>query len=131
MAEADGVDVTHLEQLADSLIESHDALLEALIRLREKHNLSQNDIAERMGVSLPTVIAFERYDANPKLSTIRRYALAVGASISHSVSDACCDVSESRFDSIIGNGDRWRAGTRRSPAKWPAGAVNGQARVVA
>ncbi len=47
--------------------------------LRKKHHLTQADVAERMGVSQPTVAEFERYDANPTLSAIRRYALAVGA----------------------------------------------------
>jgi transcriptional regulator with XRE-family HTH domain len=41
-----------------------------------------------MGVTQPSVAAFEREDSNPTLSTIRRYALAVGARISYQVLDA-------------------------------------------
>jgi transcriptional regulator with XRE-family HTH domain len=40
-----------------------------------------------MGVSQPTVAGFERYDANPTLSTLRRYALAIGARLETRVID--------------------------------------------
>ncbi|WP_155806757.1 hypothetical protein [Leifsonia xyli] len=36
--------------------------------------------------------AFERYEANPTLSTIRHYALAIGAGIKHHVEDQCYDI---------------------------------------
>lgn len=97
----ENVNIEHLEELADSLIESHDALLRALVDLRKKHHLTQETVAERMGVSQPTVAAFERYDANPKLSTIRRYALAVGASIRHEVEDRCCATTVEAFRSVV------------------------------
>ncbi|WP_192807309.1 hypothetical protein [Leifsonia xyli] len=42
--------------------------------------------------SQPTVAAFERYEANPTLSTIRHYALAIGAGIKHHVEDQCYDI---------------------------------------
>jgi len=44
-----------------------------------------------MGVSQPTVAGFERYDANPRLSTVRRYTLAVGARLCTTVIDDCAD----------------------------------------
>jgi transcriptional regulator with XRE-family HTH domain len=94
------VDVAHLETLADSLIDSHDSLMRSLIALRKRHRLTQDDVAERMGVSQPTVAAFERYDSNPTLSTIRRYALAVDASIDHHVDDACSS-PDVAFDAVI------------------------------
>ncbi|MDP5226453.1 MULTISPECIES: helix-turn-helix transcriptional regulator [Arthrobacter] len=56
-----------------------------LIRLRRSAGLSQAQLAERMGVSQQAVAKFEKYDADPKLSTIRRYANAVGALVSHEV----------------------------------------------
>lgn len=95
----DDVPLDLIENLATSLVEDHDGLLDALVAMREKHGLSQADVAFRMGVSQPTVAAFERYDANPTLATIRRYALAVRANIESRVVDACSD--ESRFDAII------------------------------
>ena len=36
---------------------------------------------------MPAVAAFESHESNPTLSTVRRYALAVGARISHEVDD--------------------------------------------
>lgn len=62
------------------------ALLEALIAKREEMGLTQADLASKIGVSQQAVSKFERMDADPRLSTIRRYALAVGLKISHEVS---------------------------------------------
>jgi len=61
------------------------ALLEALIAKREEMGLTQADLARKIGVSQQAISKFERMDADPKLSTIRRYALAVGLKISHEV----------------------------------------------
>ncbi|MFD1210974.1 helix-turn-helix domain-containing protein [Arthrobacter sp. GCM10027362] len=82
-------EVTRIEARADSLVDSHDELMRELVAMRHKHNLTQEVVAERMSVSQPTVAAFERYDSNPTLATIRRYALAVGARIQNSVIDDC------------------------------------------
>lgn len=49
------------------------------------------DVPPCMGVSQPTVAGFERYDANPRLSTVRRYTLAVGARLCTTVIDDCAD----------------------------------------
>lgn len=68
-------------------------LLKELIRLRKELGLSQADIAERMRVSQPTVSAFEQLESDPKLSTIRRYAKALGAIVQHSVDLASEDVT--------------------------------------
>ncbi len=68
--------------------------------MRKNRGLTQEQVAERMGVSQPAVAAFERYDANPTLATIRRYALAVHASIEHIVADhspLAADSSASQF----------------------------------
>ncbi|CAN5332853.1 hypothetical protein BH10PLA2_BH10PLA2_01690 [soil metagenome] len=78
-----------IEARADALIQSDNELLRSLIALRDHHRLSQSDVARRMGVTQPTVAAFERYDANPTLATIRRYALAVDAKVVHFVQDVC------------------------------------------
>lgn len=111
------LDAVQLEGLADSLVDSHDKLMDELIAMRKKHRLTQETVAERMGVSQPSVAAFERYDANPTLSTIRRYALAVGANISHSVTDSCCGFEGDQFDAVIeGSGLKgWTSGARQ---KW-------------
>lgn len=90
-----------IDELADALVESHDQLMGLLVAMRKRHRLTQDVVAERMGVSQPTVAAFERYDANPKLSTIRRYALAVGASIEHTVRDQCCAGDRSNAEHVL------------------------------
>jgi len=96
-----------IEARSASLVADHQRLLRGLVKHRNDHRLSQDIIAERMGVSQPTVAAFERYDANPTLATIRRYALAVGARLSTEVLDDCAghnapSASESRGRSKIG-----------------------------
>lgn len=40
-----------LERRADLLVDARDRLLEGLVRLRKEHKLSQQTVAERMGVS--------------------------------------------------------------------------------
>lgn len=121
--------IQHLDELAESLVDSHDQLMADLIALRKKHQLTQEMVAERMGVSQPTVAAFERYDANPKLSTVRRYALAVGASITHSVDDRCCRV-EDQFDAIVkGVAQSWAPSTVFA-WEWSPGRVSAKATYV-
>ena len=77
------------ERRADLLVDAKDRLLEDLVSLRKEHKLSQQTVAERMGVSQPTVAAFERYDANPTVSSIIRYAMAVDALLDIKVVDDC------------------------------------------
>ena len=67
-----------LERRADLLVDARDRLLEGLVRLRKEHKLSQQ-----------TVAAFERYDANPTVSSIIRYAMAVNALLDIKVVDDC------------------------------------------
>ncbi|MGP5293715.1 helix-turn-helix domain-containing protein [Corynebacterium casei] len=59
---------------------------ESLVRIREERDLSQSQVGEMLGLSQSAIAQFERYDSNPTLGTIRRYALAVGASIVMSAS---------------------------------------------
>lgn len=72
---------------AKQLVESHGNLLDELIAIRVKNGLSQEAVGIRMGVSQPAVAAIEDDDSNPTLSTIRRYALAVGATIDYKVTN--------------------------------------------
>lgn len=101
MSHSEAVDLVAIDALAEALVRADDKLLSDLVKLRKSHRLSQETVAERMGVSQPTVAAFERYDANPTLSSIRRYALAVGASVSHIVDDRCCTFSQVGFDQVF------------------------------
>lgn len=76
------------EGLATALVRGHEDLMAQLIELRQTKGITQGTVAARMGVTQPTVAAFEAHDSNPTLATLRRYALAVRASISYTVEDA-------------------------------------------
>jgi len=70
-----------LLELAATLSSNHLRMKNDLIQIRKDSGLTQREVAERMGVSQPTIAEFERYDSNPTLSTVERYALAVHARI--------------------------------------------------
>ena len=63
------------------MVQNHQAMMRALVAARERHELSQEAVAERMGVSQSAVSQFERADSNPTLATLRRYAVAVGVRV--------------------------------------------------
>ncbi|WP_374009892.1 helix-turn-helix domain-containing protein [Leifsonia sp. LS-T14] len=119
-------DIAAVEARAEALVESDIHLLRSLVALRKQHGLSQEVVAERMGVTQPTVASFERFDSNPKLATVRRYALAVGALVQHDIVDDChpavSDVVLVALESSLAKptwnhgssrSTRWRAGSRR------------------
>lgn len=70
---------------AKVLAREHRTMRAELVTLRRDAGLTQGDVAERMGVTQQAVSKFERYDSDPKLSTVRRYANAVGALVEHRV----------------------------------------------
>ena len=85
------------------------ALMSSLLRLRHGAGLTQKAVAERMGISQQAVNKLERYDSDPKLSTLRRYANSVGAIVEHRVSP---DLGQSV---AMANEPAW--GTWGGPAK--------------
>ena len=76
------------ESLATGLVRGHEHLMAQLVEMRQTKGITQGTVATRMGVTQPTVAAFEAHDSNPTLATLRRYALAVRASVSYTVEDA-------------------------------------------
>ena len=114
-------DVARIVRRADALVQGHRKLLADLISYRDEHGLTQAAVAERMGVSQPAVAAFERYDANPTLSTIRRYALAVGVRISERVVDDCADTVPSTFVMGMSSADALRPMFVDRHASWAVG----------
>lgn len=72
--------------LASANAEQDYGMLYRLIQIRVDRGLTQTDVARKLGVSQQAISQFESMDSNPALSTIRSYALAVGATISHTVS---------------------------------------------
>jgi len=119
-------DIAAIERRANALVVGHRMLMTNLIAMRTKHGLTQAQVAERMGVSQPTVAAFERYDSNPTLATIRRYALAVEAQIEERVIDDCApNTSTTIFgvtaiDAPAPQFQRGRTRPHMTPAAWAA-----------
>lgn len=63
------------------------ALLDALVHLRQAQGLSQAELADRLGISQQRVSAFEAESSEPRLSTVQRYARAVGVTVSFRIED--------------------------------------------
>lgn len=83
-----GLDAANAEQrLASSLVDETQDMMHDLVQRRRSCNLTQKNVAEIIGVSRTAITHFERYDADPKMSTIVRYALAIGARIEIKVTD--------------------------------------------
>lgn len=57
------------------------ALLRALAERRIAPGVSQRDLARRMGTSQSAVARLERGESDPKLSTVERFAAALGQEI--------------------------------------------------
>lgn len=77
---------------ADPLVQRarqlHDAdrhLIEELVARREELDLSQREVARRMDVSQSAVSRIERGDRDLHQSTVRRYAMAVEATVTYMV----------------------------------------------
>ncbi|GAB3271985.1 helix-turn-helix domain-containing protein [Kineosporia babensis] len=70
---------------ARALVEADSKLLDDLIRIREEQGLSQTDVGRLMGISPSSVSRIESGERDPHLSTLRRYAMAVGATVQHTV----------------------------------------------
>ena len=56
-------------------------LVRELVALRASHGLSQTAVAERMGTSQPVVARLEAGDLDSRISTLERYADAVGVEL--------------------------------------------------
>ena len=65
-----------MESAAVSLAQS---LLASLVDARKRRGFSQAEVARRMGVSQPVVVRLEAGTHSPTLSTLSRYAAAIGA----------------------------------------------------
>lgn len=70
-----------LKEHAKELVSTQRSFIESLIALRSASGMTQQDVANLMGVSQSAVSLFEHYDSNPTLASIRRYALAVNADL--------------------------------------------------
>lgn len=91
-------------RLRQQLAEADDQLIEHLVQLRKDKGLTQKVVAERMKRDVAAVSNFERLRADPHLSTIRRYAAAIGASITHQVVDVDAPAAETPAEDARGAG---------------------------
>lgn len=89
--------MTHLDDLLPKEFHTSDALaareaatedqnlLIALIAARHDAGLSTEDLAARAGLTPTEVADIERLGHDPHLSTVRRYARAVGVTVRHTL----------------------------------------------
>lgn len=70
-------------------------LIDGLVHVREKHDLTQAQVAERMETTQSSVSNIERQSGDPKLSTLLRYADAVGAEIDFMITDPVIGMTRS------------------------------------
>lgn len=56
-------------------------LIQSLVELRKRAGVTQKELADAMGVKQPAVSGFETEDSDPRLSTLQRYARALGHAI--------------------------------------------------
>jgi transcriptional regulator with XRE-family HTH domain len=70
---------------AKKLAENDYRLINELIQQRIDKGLSQQDVADRLGITQQAVSRFEKMDNDPRLSSIREYAHAIEALVWHAV----------------------------------------------
>lgn len=69
--------------LAFHLAQEDHHLLAKLVAERERQGLTQEQLGERIGLTQATISAFEKLGNDPHMSTVRRYARALGVMIRH------------------------------------------------
>lgn len=87
-----------------------------LIAQRRRAGMTQKQVANLLGISQQAITKLERYDSDPKLSSLRRYANAVGAIVEHRVVP---DVGQS---ALLAANSRWAPVSREAvlPLRRPA-----------
>jgi transcriptional regulator with XRE-family HTH domain len=81
-----GIDLKNpLHRDAVAMEDNDERLLGDLVGLRDRRGLTQQQVADRMGISQPAIARLEAGGRDLRMSTVRRYALAVGAVVDHVV----------------------------------------------
>ena len=97
-----GIDRSDPQQaLAIEQMEQDDALLDALIQRRRELGRTQQEVADRLGITQSAVARFEGGDRDPRLSTLRRYALAVESLVTHSVTAPLRSAADVEWERIV------------------------------
>lgn len=117
-------------RLAMELAKEDQHLLGTLVQIRKDRGLSQEQLADALGVSQATISSFERIGNDPHLSTLRRYCRALGVLVRHQVDPdpdfSCTSHSLTHMSSDAVYSTKTAAATfRRLPAnvEWPAAAT--------
>ena len=63
------------------MLDRRRALMSELVTARQEGGFSQTEIAARMGTSQSAVARLERGDVDARLSTLERYAAALGRTV--------------------------------------------------
>jgi transcriptional regulator with XRE-family HTH domain len=66
-----------------SMLDRRRALISELVTTRKERGLSQTEIAAQMGTSQSAVARLERGDVDARLSTLERYAAALGRTVDY------------------------------------------------
>lgn len=107
------------KQRAKELVRADRALIESLVNARKNKGLSQDQVAELMGCDQAAVSRFERFTHDPHMSTVRRYALAVGVEVTHHVgrqrADRPIDESVRDYLTHTASAGAWKQGVERVP----------------
>jgi predicted transcriptional regulator len=74
-----------LEDSADRVAAGRRALVAELVSARQRSGLSQTEVAARMGTSQSAVARLESGELDARLSTVERYAAALGRAVSWQV----------------------------------------------
>lgn len=84
-----GIDSTDpQERQIETLAMEDEHFLNELRKRRIDNGMTQRQVAEILGVSPSAIAHIESGDRDPRLSTLRRYAFAVGATYAHEVKPA-------------------------------------------
>jgi transcriptional regulator with XRE-family HTH domain len=119
-------------QLYRELAREDQHLLARLVEIRKERGLSQEDVAEALGLSQATISAFERVGNDPHLSTVRRYCRAIGVMVRHYVDEDGSGCDDSHYLSHVSSRGIRSVDTaaavarnmRRSQFEWPTTAVS-------
>lgn len=82
LAQALGMDLNSpSDASALDMEEARQNLVDGLVRIRKARGLSMQDVADELQISRQAVSKIERSNRDPRLSTLIRYAMAIGAHI--------------------------------------------------
>lgn len=76
-------DHTKVRERARALARADRELRSQLVALRRIRGVTQQEVADIMDVSVKMVAKLERYDFDPRMSTLRTYANAIGVTFEH------------------------------------------------